>query len=120
MNIPILHSGSRAVTAKFAFSAMSLIGALLLGGCVVHERSRERGVCGGRRPPPGREVVVERPAPEPVTQVVYEPAPPEVVTVYERDLTPHGHWVLIGRYGRCWVWDRRPAHWRPYTVGHWV
>ena len=34
-------------------------------------------------------------------------------------LTPHGEWVVVGSYGRCW----RPAHvevgWRPYCNGHW-
>jgi hypothetical protein len=35
-------------------------------------------------------------------------------------LTPHGVWVEVGSYGRCW----RPSHivvdWRPYTDGYWV
>jgi hypothetical protein len=35
-------------------------------------------------------------------------------------LEPHGAWVEVGSYGRCW----RPAHvvvgWRPYCDGHWV
>lgn len=35
-------------------------------------------------------------------------------------LTPHGGWVTVGSYGRCW----RPASvevgWRPYCSGHWV
>ena len=34
-------------------------------------------------------------------------------------LTPHGEWVVVGSYGRCW----RPAHveadWRPYCNGSW-
>lgn len=34
-------------------------------------------------------------------------------------LTPHGEWVTVGSYGRCW----RPAHvevgWRPYCHGNW-
>ena len=34
-------------------------------------------------------------------------------------LTPHGEWVVIGSYGRCW----RPGHvardWRPYCNGNW-
>ncbi len=34
-------------------------------------------------------------------------------------LTPHGEWVVIGTYGRCW----RPGHvardWRPYSEGYW-
>jgi len=35
-------------------------------------------------------------------------------------LTPHGVWIDVGAYGRCW----RPAHvavgWRPYCYGSWV
>ncbi len=35
-------------------------------------------------------------------------------------LSPHGAWIEVGPYGRCW----RPAHiaveWRPYCLGHWV
>ncbi len=34
-------------------------------------------------------------------------------------LTPHGEWVVVGTYGRCW----RPGHvardWRPYCNGSW-
>ncbi len=34
-------------------------------------------------------------------------------------LAPHGEWVVVGSYGRCW----RPAHvardWRPYCDGRW-
>jgi len=34
-------------------------------------------------------------------------------------LTPHGEWVVVGTYGRCW----RPGHvardWRPYAEGYW-
>ncbi|HXJ60415.1 MAG TPA: DUF6600 domain-containing protein [Verrucomicrobiae bacterium] len=35
-------------------------------------------------------------------------------------LTPHGAWIEVGSYGRCW----HPAHvaveWRPYCDGSWV
>ena len=34
-------------------------------------------------------------------------------------LTPHGAWVNVGRYGRCWHPAEVAAGWRPYTVGHW-
>jgi hypothetical protein len=38
---------------------------------------------------------------------------------FHAPLTPHGAWVEVGSYGRCW----RPAHvavdWRPYCDGHW-
>jgi hypothetical protein len=34
-------------------------------------------------------------------------------------LAPHGEWVVVGSYGRCW----RPSHvdrdWRPYSDGYW-
>ncbi len=39
---------------------------------------------------------------------------------FEAPLAPHGTWVVVGSYGRCW----RPAHvgveWRPYGCGEWV
>jgi hypothetical protein len=35
-------------------------------------------------------------------------------------LTPHGGWIEVNSYGRCW----RPAEvavgWRPYCSGHWI
>jgi hypothetical protein len=39
---------------------------------------------------------------------------------FEAPLAPHGAWIEVGSYGRCW----RPAgvavDWRPYCYGHWV
>ena len=39
---------------------------------------------------------------------------------FDAPLAPHGTWVEVGSYGRCW----RPAHvaveWRPYCSGEWV
>jgi len=39
---------------------------------------------------------------------------------FEAPLAPHGTWVEVGSFGRCW----RPAHvaveWRPYCSGEWV
>lgn len=35
-------------------------------------------------------------------------------------LTPHGTWVTVGTYGRCWRPARVAVGWRPYTYGHWV
>ena len=43
-----------------------------------------------------------------------------MVTVYERDLNPYGHWVEVANYGRCWVPNNRPEGWRPYRYGHWA
>jgi hypothetical protein len=38
---------------------------------------------------------------------------------FYQPLAPHGEWVVVGSYGRCW----RPSHvardWRPYCDGHW-
>jgi hypothetical protein len=42
------------------------------------------------------------------------------VADFHAPLTPHGTWIEVGTYGRCW----RPAGvavgWRPYTHGRWV
>jgi hypothetical protein len=35
-------------------------------------------------------------------------------------LTPHGAWITVGSYGRCWRPARVAVGWRPYTHGHWV
>src|ERR1041385_2664300 len=32
-------------------------------------------------------------------------------------LTPHGEWVVVGSYGRCWRPARVEAGWRPYCNG---
>jgi hypothetical protein len=41
------------------------------------------------------------------------------VAEFHAPLAPHGVWVGVGSYGRCW----RPSHvavgWRPYCDGHW-
>src|SRR5580765_2962666 len=34
-------------------------------------------------------------------------------------LTPHGEWVVIGSYGRCWRPVRVESGWRPYCNGYW-
>ena len=34
-------------------------------------------------------------------------------------LTPHGNWVVIGSYGRCWRPGRVEVGWRPYSDGYW-
>ncbi len=48
---------------------------------------------------------------------------PSVVIHAESDfyepLTPHGSWVVIGSYGRCWRPGRVEAGWRPYSDGYW-
>ena len=35
-------------------------------------------------------------------------------------LSPHGAWVEVGSYGRCWRPARVAVEWRPYCYGHWV
>lgn len=34
-------------------------------------------------------------------------------------LTPHGEWVVVGTYGRCWRPARVETGWRPYCNGSW-
>src|SRR6185369_10708908 len=34
-------------------------------------------------------------------------------------LTPHGEWVVVGSYGRCWRPGHVEAGWRPYCHGNW-
>jgi hypothetical protein len=92
------------------------VGILALGagsGCIVVQDSPRSASYPEPLPPPPvqEEVAVEQP--------VYAPQPPEVVNVYEQELSPYGHWVYT-RYGRCWVYDNRPPGWQPYTVGHWI
>lgn len=116
MGLAIHDVISRKPVRAIASIGSALTAAVMAVGCTVHVEERPRYV-----ERPRAEVVVEQPvAVEPVAEVVYVPAPPEVVSVYETDLSPHGHWVVVGNYGRCWVWNGRHADWRPYTVGHWV
>lgn len=35
-------------------------------------------------------------------------------------LEPHGAWIEVGSYGRCWRPSRVTVGWRPYCNGHWV
>ena len=35
-------------------------------------------------------------------------------------LTPHGAWIEVGSYGRCWRPTGVTIEWRPYCYGHWV
>src|SRR6266850_148074 len=74
-------------------------------------------------PPPVVETVVEEPVVEiatPVIEVIIERPTEVVVTTFHNDLLPHGYWVDIPEYGRCWRPARVDKRWRPYTVGHWV
>src|ERR1051326_102383 len=63
---------------------------------------------------------------------VYQPSPPTRVEVeapyvgirteadFYEPLSPYGHWVVVGSYGRCWRPARVESDWRPYCNGHWV
>lgn len=39
---------------------------------------------------------------------------------FHAPLTPHGTWVEVGGYGRCWRPARVAVSWQPYCDGHWV
>ena len=38
---------------------------------------------------------------------------------FHAPLAPHGTWVEVDTYGRCWRPARVAVGWRPYVVGHW-
>jgi hypothetical protein len=42
------------------------------------------------------------------------------VADFHAPLTPHGTWIEVGTYGRCWRPARVAVGWRPYTHGRWV
>src|SRR5437899_622530 len=104
----------------------TVCGALGVVGCasrtvVVHERvvRHEPEVVVEKT-----EAVIEEPAVEvtvekPIIEVVIDRPTEVVVTTFHDDLAPHGAWVDIDGYGRCWKPARVNRGWRPYTVGHW-
>src|SRR6266571_5246996 len=73
--------------------------------------------------PPARTVYVSPPVAEPPPVVVTPAESPVVVIQTESDfyepLSPHGQWVVVGSYGRCWRPTRVEVGWRPYAEGHW-
>src|SRR5213592_1589207 len=73
--------------------------------------------------PPARTVYVSPPVAEPPPVVVTPAESPVVVIQTESDfyepLSPHGEWVVVGSYGRCWRPTRVEVGWRPYAEGHW-
>jgi len=111
-NQPRGSGGFLCRLALLSPACLLAVAAVNMGGCVEHEREVRVYSEPPPPPPPVEETVVVEPA--------YTPPPPEVVTVYETDLNPYGHWVEIANYGRCWVPNHRPDGWRPYTYGHWV
>ena len=86
--------------------------ALALTGCTTYVEQR-----------PVRTVYVPPPVAEPPPVVVTPVEPPVVVIQSESDfyepLTPHGEWVVVGSYGRCWRPTRVEVGWRPYSDGDW-
>ena len=50
--------------------------------------------------------------PLPVVQISVE-------SDFYEPLTPHGEWVVVGSYGRCWRPGRVARDWRPYCSGSW-
>src|SRR2546427_2269519 len=72
---------------------------------------------------PVRTVYVSPRVEEPPPVVVAPVESPVVVIQTESDfyepLIPHGEWVVVGSYGRCWRPTRVEAGWRPYADGHW-
>src|SRR5438093_2432731 len=73
--------------------------------------------------PPARTVYVSPPVAESPPVVVMPAESPVVVIQTESDfyepLSPHGQWVVVGSYGRCWRPTRVEVGWRPYAEGHW-
>ena len=74
---------------------------------------------------PARTVVYVPPPPAAPPPVVVTPPveSSDVVIQSESDfyepLTPHGEWVVVGSYGRCWRPTRVEVGWRPYADGYW-
>jgi len=46
--------------------------------------------------------------------------PDVAIEAFYDELSPHGEWVVLPRYGRCWIPAGVPVGWRPYTDGRWV
>ena len=63
-------------------------------------------------PPPAAASVVVTPLEAPIVEIRAE------ADFYE-PLRPHGQWVVVESYGRCWRPVRVDAGWRPYCDGHW-
>ena len=92
------------------FSAMGAM--LFLSGCSVYVQQP------GQEPPAAAASVDDVDTVN--TDAGYQPPPAEVITTYQTDLNPYGHWISDPTYGQCWVPNDTPPGWQPYTVGHWV
>jgi len=72
---------------------------------------------------PAPTVYVSPPVAEPPPVVVTPAESPVVAIQTESDfyepLSPHGEWVVVGSYGRCWRPTRVEVGWRPYADGQW-
>ena len=73
---------------------------------------------------PGPVAGVVAPAPQPAPTVIpVVVQDPNAVPVFQDALTPHGVWVDVPGYGRCWQpnYAVLPLGWRPYQDGgRWV
>src|SRR2546422_1140280 len=86
--------------------------AVALTGCTTYVEHR-----------PARIVYVSPRVEEPPPIVVTPVESPVVLIQTESDfyepLSPHGEWVVVGSYGRCWRPTRVEVGWHPYANGHW-
>src|SRR5436190_6551200 len=57
--------------------------------------------------------------PLPSVEVVLPSVEIHAESDFYQPLTPHGEWVDIGAYGRCWRPARVEVGWRPYCNGSW-
>jgi hypothetical protein len=57
--------------------------------------------------------------PLPSVEVVLPSVEIRAESDFYEPLTPHGEWVVIGLYGRCWRPARVEVGWRPYSSGYW-
>jgi hypothetical protein len=95
--------------------------AAVLAGCTTYVEHRHPVVV---TPPPATPPVVITPPATPPVVVTPAPAEPPVVVIqaetdFYEPLSPHGEWVVVGSYGRCWRPTRVAVGWRPYCDGYW-
>jgi hypothetical protein len=57
--------------------------------------------------------------PLPSVEVVLPSVEIHAESDFYEPLTPHGEWVVVGSYGRCWRPARVAVGWRPYCNGNW-
>ncbi|MCL4730903.1 MAG: hypothetical protein KJ044_10770, partial [Planctomycetes bacterium] len=124
-----MNSGRILLPALLALLALATLAGCKRTVYVEHHHHHEPDHRVEPRPEPQPEPQPEpRPRPErqprPQPQPQPEPEPParvEVEITYFHDaLAPHGTWVEVQGYGRCWTPHHVDEDWRPYSRGHWV